>query len=53
MVSAGSVHIGAPAMASGRALADTATVLALLAGIGLVPAVALARTVRRAGRPGR
>jgi len=43
---------GAPAMASGRALAVTATVLALLAGIGLVPAVALARTVLRAGLPG-
>jgi hypothetical protein len=42
---------GPPAVASGKALADTATLLALLAGIGLVPAVALARTVLRAGRP--
>jgi MFS family permease len=44
---------GPPAVASGNALADTATLLALLAGIGLVPAVALARTVLRAGRPRR
>ena len=41
---------GPPAVVSGKALADTATLLALLAGIGLVPAVALARTVLRAGR---
>jgi MFS family permease len=41
---------GPPAVFSGRALADTATLLALLAGIGLAPAVALARTVLRAGR---
>ena len=40
-------------MASGNALASTATLLALLAGIGLVPAVALARAVLRTGRPGR
>ena len=44
---------GPHAVASGKALADTATLLALLAGIGLVPAVALARTVLRAGRPRR
>ena len=44
---------GPPAVTSGNALADTATLLALLAGIGLVPAVALARTVLRAARPGR
>ena len=40
-------------VASGKALADTATLLTVLAGIGLVPAVALARTVLRAGRPRR
>jgi hypothetical protein len=40
-------------MASGNALADTSTMLALLAGIGLVPAVALARTVLRAAGPRR
>ena len=39
---------GAPAVASGNALAGTATLLALLALAGLVPAVALARTVLRA-----
>jgi hypothetical protein len=39
---------GPHAGASGTALAGTATLLALLAGIGLVPAVALARTVLRA-----
>lgn len=44
---------GQPAVVSGKALADTATLLALLAGIGLVPAVALASTVLRAGRPRR
>jgi MFS family permease len=44
---------GPPAVASGKALADTATLLALLAGIGLMPAVALARAVLRAGRPRR
>ena len=48
-------HLGpgraAYAVASGKALAGTATLLALLAAIGLVPAVALARTVLRAGRP--
>jgi MFS family permease len=44
---------GPPAMTSGKALADTATLLALLAGVGLVPAVALARTVLRAGPPRR
>ena len=44
---------GPQAMASGNALADTATMLALLAGIGLVPAVALARTVRRGAGPRR
>ncbi len=44
---------GPSAVASGSALAGTAVLLALLAGIGLVPAVALARTVLRAGRPGR
>ena len=44
---------GPPAVASGKALAATATLLALLAGLGLVPAVALARTVLRAGRPRR
>jgi MFS family permease len=47
-----SQRAGPHAVASGNALADTATLLALLAGIGLVPAVALARTVLRAGRPG-
>jgi MFS family permease len=41
------------AVASGNALADTATMLALLAGIGLVPAVALARTVLRTAGPRR
>ena len=41
---------GPHAMVSGKALGDTATLLALLAGIGLVPAVALARTMLRAGR---
>ena len=41
---------GPHAVASGNALAGTATLLALLAGIGLVPAVALARTVLRSGR---
>ena len=44
---------GPHAVASGNALASTATLLALLAGIGLVPAVALARAVVRTGRPGR
>ena len=39
---------GVPAVASGNALAGTATLLALLALAGLVPAVALARTVLRA-----
>ena len=39
---------GVPAVASGNALAGTATLLALLAIAGLVPAVALARTVLRA-----
>jgi MFS family permease len=39
---------GAHAVASGNALARTATLLALLALAGLVPAVALARTVLRA-----
>jgi hypothetical protein len=37
-------------VASANALADTATLLALLAGIGLMPATALARTVLRPGR---
>ena len=36
------------AAASGRAVAVTATLIALLAGLGLVPATALARTVLRA-----
>ena len=44
---------GPHAVASGKALADTATLLALLAGIGLVPAVALARTVLRTAGPRR
>jgi MFS family permease len=44
-------HAGPHAAASGKALADTATLLALLAGIGLVPAVALARTVLRTAGP--
>jgi len=39
---------GAHAVASGNALAGTATLMALLALAGLVPAVALARTVLRA-----
>jgi hypothetical protein len=39
---------GSHAVASGHALADTATLMALLAVAGLVPAVALARTVLRA-----
>jgi MFS family permease len=39
---------GAQAVTSGSALADTATLLALLALAGLAPAVALARTVFRA-----
>jgi MFS family permease len=39
---------GVHAVASGNALADTATLLALLALAGLVPAVALTRTVLRA-----
>jgi MFS family permease len=44
---------GPHAVASGRALAGTATLLALLAGIGLIPAAVLARTVLRAGRTAR
>jgi hypothetical protein len=44
---------GPPAAASGNALAATGLLLALLAGVGLVPAVALAGTVLRTGRPGR
>lgn len=48
-----SQRAGPHAMASGNALADTATMLALLAGIGLVPAVALARTVLRSAGPRR
>jgi hypothetical protein len=39
---------GAHAVVSGNALAGTATLLALLALAGLLPAVALARTVLRA-----
>jgi MFS family permease len=46
-------HADPHAVASGKALAGTATLLALLAGIGLVPAVALARTVLQAGQPRR
>jgi MFS family permease len=44
---------GSPAVSSGSALASTAVLLALLAGIGLGPALALTRAVLRAGRTGR